>query len=274
MKLKIVGSGGMYPLPNPFCNCALCEEARQKRGPYQRLGASLYVEDAKLLIDTPAEIAIACDRQDIRELAYISLSHKHPGYAPGLRIAELFGKNAAASGGTPVHLIALPEVIEDMEAASDGILGYYEKVLRCITVESSAHLCLRGIEISLLNNKTPGGNTTVYLLEEGKKKVIYAGVHCRPFQPDERFYDAHLLIIGPVAAEGPPPKDKETQAALQYGGIFSLEEVLELKERYRIKQVVITSIDERFGKSYGEYLRMEQKLKGVRYAYDGMSLKV
>ena len=62
MKLKIVGSGGMFPIPNPFCRCPICEEARLKRGRYQRLGPSLYIEDIQMLIDTPEDIAIACER--------------------------------------------------------------------------------------------------------------------------------------------------------------------------------------------------------------------
>ena len=45
MKLKIVGSGGMFLIPNPFCKCSICEEARIKRGRYERLGPSLYIED-------------------------------------------------------------------------------------------------------------------------------------------------------------------------------------------------------------------------------------
>ena len=53
MKLKIIGSGGMFQIPNPFCKCPLCEDARIKRGRYERLGPSLYIEDIKMLIDTP-----------------------------------------------------------------------------------------------------------------------------------------------------------------------------------------------------------------------------
>ena len=65
MKLKIVGSGGMFLIPNPFCKCSVCQEARIKRGRYERLGPSLYIEDIGMLIDTPEDIAVACDRQNI-----------------------------------------------------------------------------------------------------------------------------------------------------------------------------------------------------------------
>ena len=28
MKFKIIGSGGMYPTPLPYCHCSICESAR------------------------------------------------------------------------------------------------------------------------------------------------------------------------------------------------------------------------------------------------------
>ena len=40
MKLKIAGSGGMFLIPNPFCKCPVCQEARIKRGRYERLAVS------------------------------------------------------------------------------------------------------------------------------------------------------------------------------------------------------------------------------------------
>ena len=72
MKLKIAGSGGMFLIPNPFCKCPVCQEARIKRGRYERLGPSLYIEDIGMLIDTPEDIAVACDRQGITRIDYPS----------------------------------------------------------------------------------------------------------------------------------------------------------------------------------------------------------
>lgn len=59
MKLKIVGSSGMSIIPSSFCKCKICQEAREKGGRYERLGPSLYIDDIKMLIDTPEEIAVA-----------------------------------------------------------------------------------------------------------------------------------------------------------------------------------------------------------------------
>ena len=96
MKLKIIGSGGMFQIPNPFCKCPLCEEARIKRGRYERLGPSLYIEDIKMLIDTPEDIGVACDRQGISEIKYLSISHKDPDHTRGMRIVEPLGYDCIA----------------------------------------------------------------------------------------------------------------------------------------------------------------------------------
>lgn len=68
MKLKIIGSGGMSIIPSSFCKCEICEEAREKGGRYERLGPSLYIDDIKMLIETPEDIAVACNRQKISEV--------------------------------------------------------------------------------------------------------------------------------------------------------------------------------------------------------------
>lgn len=101
MKLKVVGSGGMSLIPSSFCNCRICEEARIKRGRYERLGPSLYIEDIKLLIDTPEDIAISCDRQNITELKYLSISHKDPDHTRGVHIVESIGFDWITEKSTP-----------------------------------------------------------------------------------------------------------------------------------------------------------------------------
>lgn len=129
MKLKIVGSGGIFQIPNPFCKCSICEEARLKRGPYERLGPSLYIEDIKMLIDTPKDIAVACDRQGISLINYLSISHKDPDHTRGMRIVEPLGYNCITDKGSPIHFMAFPKVIDDMSTWNSSRLHYYEDIL-------------------------------------------------------------------------------------------------------------------------------------------------
>lgn len=272
MKLKIVGSGGMFQIPNPFCKCPLCEEARIKRGRYERLGPSLYIEDIYMLIDTPEDIGVACDRQGISNIEYLSISHKDPDHTRGMRIVEPLGYNCITDEGTPIQFIALPEVIDDINAWNGDGLYYYESVLRCISINKTDYIKIGKIEIHLINNKTHRGNMTFYVICDGNKKAIYACCDVKPFVPNDLYFDADVLIIGLVSDNGILKDGTNLNSAPFKNDMFTLDEIVEMKQAYRIKRVIITHIDEYWGKSYTYYQEFEKTLDNISFAYDGMEI--
>jgi phosphoribosyl 1,2-cyclic phosphate phosphodiesterase len=274
MRLKIVGSGGMFQIPNPFCKCSICEEARNKRGRYERLGSSLYIEDIKMLIDTPEDIAVSCDRQNVTEIKYLSISHKDPDHTRGIRIVEPLGYDGIADKGHPVQFIALPEVINDINAWNGGTLDFYEKILDCIVINATDHIKIDGIEIDLVNNKTHRGNMTFYVIRESRRKAIYAICDNKPFMINSAYYDADVLIIGLVSDNGVLKDGSNLENAPFRNEMYSLNEIIELKNQYRIKKVIISHIDEYWGKSYAYYKKFEKSLDNIFFAYDGMEFTV
>lgn len=272
MRLKIVGSGGMFQIPNPFCRCPICEEARAKRGRYERLGPSLYIEDIKMLIDTPEDIAVACDRQGITNIKHLSISHKDPDHTRGIRIVEPLGYDGIADQGTPIQFIALPEVINDINAWNGNTLSFYENVLNCIKICKTDYIKIGNIEVYLVNNKTYRGNMTFYVLKEYNKKAIYACCDVKPFVENELYYDADILILGLVSDNGILRDGSSLDTAPFRNDMFSLKEVMDLKSKYRIKQIIITHIDEHWGKSYAYYQAFEKTLDQIVFAYDGMEI--
>jgi len=56
--------------------------------------------------------------------------------------------------------------------------------------------------------------------------------------------------------------------------ILTLNEVIELKKYYGIKKIIVTHIDEIWGKSYGYYSELEKELDNIVFAYDGMEIIV
>lgn len=199
MKLKIIGSGGMSIIPSSFCKCQICEEARQKGGRYERLGPSLYIDDIKMLIDTPEDIAVACNRQRISEVKHLSISHSDPDHVRGIRIVEKIGYDFIKEKSAPISFYALPEVVKDINQMNSDCFKYYD---------------------GILNDGT-------------------------------KLKDASF-------------KDK----------IFTLDEVIEIKNYYRIKKIIVTHIDEIWGKSYGYYNELEKTLDNILFAYDGMEIIV
>lgn len=272
MRLKVVGSGGMFQIPNPFCKCSICEEARVKRGRYERLGPSLYIEDIKMLIDTPEDIGIACDRQGISNIEYLSISHKDPDHTRGMRIVEPLGYDCITDKGTPIQFVALAEVIDDINAWNGDGLYYYADVLKCISINKTNYAKIKDIELHLVNNKTHRGNMTFYVISEGCKKVIYACCDVKPFVPNKLYFDADILIIGLVSDNSILKDGSNLEDAPFRDDMFTLDEIMEIKRTYRIKQVIVTHIDEYWGKSYAYYREFEKTLKGISFAYDGMEI--
>lgn len=56
--------------------------------------------------------------------------------------------------------------------------------------------------------------------------------------------------------------------------LFTLGDIEELKNKYNIKRVIITHLEEDFGKSYDDYVELEKELDGIEFAYDGMNIEI
>lgn len=273
MKLKIVGSGGMSIIPSSFCKCPICEEARRRGGRYERLGPSLYIEDIKMLIDTPEDIAVACNRQKISEVKHLSISHSDPDHIRGLRVVEKISCDFIKEKSNPIKFYALPEVIEDINNMNQGWLKYYSDILNCIDVNKTEHITIDNINIDLINNNN-NRNITFYVIKENKKKVIYACCNPKPFRHNNLYYDADVLIISLVSDDGILNDGSELKDSKLKDEIFTLNEIEKIKNDYRIKKIIITHIDEIWGKSYGYYNELEKKLDNIYFAYDGMEIEV
>ena len=117
-------------------------------------------------------------------------------------------------------------------------------------------------------------NITFYVIKQYEKKVIYACCNAKPFHHNEAYFDADVLIISLVSDDGILNDGTELKYAPFKDEIFTLNEIIEIKNFYRIKKVIVTHIDEIWGKSYGYYKELEKKLDNILFAYDGMDIVV
>lgn len=104
--------------------------------------------------------------------------------------------------------------------------------------------------------------------------MIYACCNPKPFAHNEMYYDADVLIISLVSDDGILNGGVKLKDTPYKDEIFTLDEVVDLKNQYRIKKVVVTHIDEIWGKSYGYYNELEKELDHIYFAYDGMEIIV
>lgn len=123
-------------------------------------------------------------------------------------------------------------------------LKYYWDVLRCISVNETSHMKIDNFDIDLFNNNWDR-NITFYIIKENDKKVIYACCNPNPFTHNDMYFDADVLIVSLVSDDGILKDGTELKDAP-----FK-DEIIKIKNYYRIKKVIVTHIDEMWSKSYG-----------------------
>ena len=279
MKIKIVGSGGCVSTPKPCCTCQVCTEAREKGFPYARTGCSLFVEDANVLIDTPEDINQGLNNAGVECVEYILYSHSDPDHTMGMRVIEQLkmdwlevslGKNVQ----NPVKIAALPTILDDIRLQRTrygSVLNYYE-MRGLAETEALYELDINGIKIELIPIDD-AEHVAIFLISDVHRKVIYAPCDVKPFPECPKFYGADLMIIGNTII-GETLKGGfalSTDNPLR-NELFVMEEVVEIQKKYNIKEVIITHIEEDWGKSYDDYKELEKRYQGIRFAYDGMDI--
>lgn len=280
MKFTVTGSGGCVSLPRPTCQCAVCRQAREKGLPYARHGCSLYLHDAALLVDTPEDISQALNAAGIGAVEAIAYSHWDPDHTMGMRVIEQLRMDWLALSvdtfaPSPIRVLALDGVMRDINAIANRFgpyLAYYESkgLIRRETVDGP--VALGDITLTFV----PVDDThrvTVFLFEQGGRRLVYAPCDVKPFPRRTLFEGADVLVVGNTLV-GPTLKDgfapAEGNPLLRE--LFTMEEIMELKASLGIERVIMTHLEEDWGKSYDDYLALEVEYPGVRFAFDGMEI--
>ncbi|EDT72194.1 conserved hypothetical protein [Clostridium perfringens D str. JGS1721] len=280
MKFIIVGSGGCVSLPKPLCNCEVCKEARSKGKLYSRCGCSLFLDDINLLVDTPEDITYGINYCDIKEIDRVLFSHVDPDHTLGMRVFEHLrlnwlevscGKNCE----NPIEVFALEDVMKDINSIGfkfGSYLDYYENMRNLIKRKSvEDYIFIKNIKVSFIKVN----HTTVFVFEKEGKKLIYAPCDVKPFPESKLFLNADCLIIGNTIV-GEVLKDgfilKEDNPLRDE--LFTISNIEGLKNKYNIKRVIITHLEEDWGKSYDDYVELEKGLDGIEFAYDGMKIEI
>lgn len=282
MKFIITGSGGCVCTPKPCCQCSVCVEAREKGFPYARCGCSLYLEDIALLVDTPEDISVALNNADIKTVDAIVYSHWDPDHTLGMRIMEQLRLEwldyfAGIKPENPITVYAQPDVMEDLNGIRSkygSLLGYYESMslIKRYTVESQIEI--KDIKITFVQVAKDKA-VSVFVFESNGKKLIYAPCDCIPFPDDELLFDADILVIGntfigdvlkndTVISDNHPLRKE----------LHSFEDVLKIKKHLRAKNLVITHLEEDWGKSLDDYMELEKGYTDVHFAFDGMTIEL
>lgn len=281
MNVIILGSGGCVSTPRACCNCRVCTEARQKGFPYARTGCSLFIEDVNGLIDTPEDINASLNHAGIQKVEHILYSHCDPDHTMGMRVIEQLKMDwLAGSLGKkpvdPIEIASLPVVLQDIKKQGTrygSVIGYYEAKGLVYTKE------IRAFEKdNILIELIPADeqeHVAIFIISSNGKKIIYAPCDVKPFPESEKFQGADVLIIGNTIV-GDVLKDgfllgEENPLRKE---LFTLDEIDAIRRQYGIKEVIITHLEEDWGKSYDDYRELEKGLDSIHFAYDGLKVRL
>lgn len=235
-----------------------------------------------MLVDTPEDIAIALNNSDIKAVDTILYSHWDPDHTLGMRIMEQLRLEwldffVGIKPENPITVYAQPDIMQDLNAIRSkygSLLTYYESMglIKRSTVERELEIA--DIKITLIQIAKDKA-VSVFVFESKGKKLIYAPCDCIPFPNDELLFDADMLVMGNtfigdvlkndtfIADNHPLRKE-----------LHSFEEALKIKEHLRAKNLVITHLEEEWGKSFDDYKELEKGYTDVYFAYDGMKIEL
>jgi phosphoribosyl 1,2-cyclic phosphate phosphodiesterase len=282
MKWTILGSGGCAVIPKPLCQCPVCREAREKGIPYARGGPAAFLHDINLLIDTPAEITGQLNNAAIDRVDYLTFTHLDPDHVEGFRVVEQIALDFRSWSAYPekqIHLL-LPEAInENIEKLGSQYGPFIDFFQRRGFVELKSFkdsVRIGDVKLTAVAVERSSQPVFIYVFEKAGVKVVYAPCDLKPF-PEHRdeVRNPDLFITQPgIFEEGLKHGFKYPAEHIARKSLYSFEQTMALAARLGAKEVIFTHLEEYWNRSYDDYLALEAKNPGIRFAYDGMQLTV
>ncbi len=282
MELTILGSGGCTVIPKPCCSCPVCEEARKKGIPFARTGPSAFLHDIGLLIDTPAEIAFQLNRERVGKVDYLLFTHLDPDHVEGFRVVEQIALDFRTWNAYPdkrIRLLlphGLREKIREIRSQYGPLIDFYSEQGYLEIVEFDEVMEVSGTRIHAVPVKRDGQTVYLYVFVNGKKRIIYAPCDIKPF-PETRkeVQEPDYLLIQPgIFEEGLKHGFHYSSDHVSRTTLYTFEETVALARRIGAGRVVFVHLEEYWNRGYGDYLSIEKNFPNMRFAYDGMRLKI
>jgi len=283
MKITILGSGGIIPIPKPLCQCNICNEARKKGVPYSRTGPSAFLHDTKLLIDTPPQISNSINNANIKEIDNLIYTHLDGDHFDGhSALISLYfdGTKYCYKPKKTINLfipLKINEKLKTITSQYGNLFDFYteHEVVKKKIIKDK--IKIQNITIIPIFVKDNPATSYIYLFVDDKgKKILYAPCDTKPFPFESKYvYDVDLFITQTgffetgLKDEFVYPQDDYTRVEL-----YSFDQTIEISKKIRAKKVLFMHLEEYWNRSYDDYKKLEKKHPNIKFAYDGMTIEV
>jgi phosphoribosyl 1,2-cyclic phosphate phosphodiesterase len=269
-------------IPKPLCQCRICREARKKGIPYARTGPAAFLHDINLLIDTPAEIISQLNRASIRRINYLAFSHLDPDHVEGFRVVEQIALDFRTWRAYPQNQVCLllPEQLSGrlrkLGSQYGPVVDFYQESGFLKLELFRDKIQVEDVQITAIPVDRGSQIAFVHVFEKSGRKVVYAPCDIKPFpEYRDKVYDADVLIIQPgIFEEGLKHGFKYPAGHISRKTLYTFEQTLALAARLRARKTVFVHLEEYWNRSYNDYRLLEAGYPKIRFAYDGMQLRV
>jgi phosphoribosyl 1,2-cyclic phosphate phosphodiesterase len=260
----------------------VCREARAKGVPYTRSGPSAFLHDIDLLIDTPAEIASQLNRSRIGRIKHLIFTHFDPDHVEGFRVVEQIALDFRTWRAYPkkqVNLLLpkpLDTLIREHRSLHGPFIDYYTERSFVQVTPFQDKIRVEDIEITAIPVGHSRSAVFIYIFEGGGHKVVYAPCDIKPF-PEHRdeVKNADLLITQPgIFEDGLKHDYRYPINHVSRTTLYTFQQTMDLAERIAAKDVLFVHLEEYWNRSYDDYVTVEKEHQNIRFAYDGMQVKV
>ena len=262
-ELVFLGTSGAIQVPSFHCSCEVCEAARGNSN-HRRTRASIALVGQEIvLIDASPDLEFQLEREAIRQVNRIFITHWHFDHIGGL-----------AALGEPSSLAKWPRIKvylpHQVVYHFDQELAYMKKRVNLHPIQPGDRFELPDATWEVV--KTTHIDHSVGFIVESSQKFAYLvdGIMPPP-ETVERLKELDFLIIEATVDELLPGKGEKWVN-------FSLQQAIDCWKQIGLEKCILTHLschswkENRLvaGLSYSERLEYEARIPNLKFAYDGM----
>ncbi len=267
VELLFLGSSGAIQVPSFHCSCEVCQAAR--RNPKQRrTRASIALAGQEIvLVDASPDLEFQLERESIRQIDRIFITHWHFDHVWGL-----------AALGEPSSIVKWPriEVYLPHQVAYhfDQELAYMKNRVRVHPIRPGDKFELPDATWEVVKT-THTPHSVGFIVESSQRFAYLVDGVMPPSETLERLKELDFIVLEATLDELSPNEDEKWMN-------FSLPQAIDCWKRIGAEKCILTHISCHSwkngelvaGLSESERKDFEEKNAGLKFAHDGMRLKL